>query len=332
MLKRFAWVVLFSGVIGSVLWAISSGIDLTTQLIYTYATALPIWFLTDPIRARLFPSPTHELALNWRIWSYIGCCVALGFMVGTSIGDGYAGWSTLDLWRIAPQKLVGLIVMCATISVAFFIFFYQQNRLYHVQHQAVQSKLQLLQSQLEPHMLFNTLSNLRALIDLDPTRAQTMLDRLIDYLRATLGASRVTSHALALEFARLDDYLALMQIRMGDRLCYQLKLPKELESLACPALLLQPLVENAVLHGLEPCTLGGAMTISAARVGSNLHLTVSDTGAGMQMRASTDPSKGGFGLTHLQERLQTLYLGRASIQTQNNRPHGITTTICLPLT
>ena len=101
-------------------------------------------------------------------------------------------------------------------------------------------------------MLFNTLANFRALIGTDPARATHMLDSLIDYLRAKLQASRATHHSLQNEFDRLGDYLALMQVRMGPRLTCALDLPAELADQLVPTLLLQPLVENAIKHGLEP--------------------------------------------------------------------------------
>jgi hypothetical protein len=130
-------------------------------------------------------------------------------------------------------------------------------------------------------MLFNTLANLRALIGLDPLQAQHMLDRLIDYLRATLNASRSPAHAVSAEFARLQDYLALMQIRMGSRLTVQFELAPDAAMVSMPPLLLQPLVENAIKHGLEPHRPGGLLRVSAQRDGSLLRLRVEDSGAGL---------------------------------------------------
>src|SRR4029078_471767 len=132
----------------------------------------------------------------------------------------------------------------------------------------------LLETQLEPHMLFNTLANLRALIGADPRQAQVMLDHMIAYLRATLNASRSTTHSLQAEFDRLRDYLELMAIRMGPRLEYSLQLPPELEHTRVPALLLRPLVENSILHGLEPKVEGGRIAVSARREGNQLVLEV----------------------------------------------------------
>src|SRR5258706_5522010 len=123
---------------------------------------------------------------------------------------------------------------------------YLQRKMAEAHKHASEARLKLLETQLEPHMLFNTLANLRALIAVDPQRAQTMLDHMISYLRATLSASRTATHSLQAEFERLRDYLELMTIRMGPRLAYSLELPPDLAQHPVPALLLQPLVENSI--------------------------------------------------------------------------------------
>jgi sensor histidine kinase YesM len=159
-------------------------------------------------------------------------------------------------------------------------------------------------------MLFNTLANLRALIAVDPERAQEMLDRLIDFLRATLGASRAPLHPLSAEFERLSDYLALMQVRMGERLRVELDLPPGLAGTPVPPLLLQPLVENAIKHGLEPKRGGGLVRVQAVVEGAELVLRVVDTGAG-PTSSSTAGSR--FGLHQVRERLATVYGAAASL-------------------
>jgi LytS/YehU family sensor histidine kinase len=178
------------------------------------------------------------------------------------------------------------------------------------QRDVAETQLKLLESQLEPHMLFNTLANLRVLIALDPPRAQTMLDQLIAFLRATLSASRATLHPLSAEFARVGDYLELMKVRMGDRLQPEFDLPPGLAAQPMPPLLLQPLVENAIKHGLEPHVEGGRLVVSARRDGDALVLTVRNTGAGL----SAAPADGThFGLEQVRQRLATLYGEAASL-------------------
>jgi LytS/YehU family sensor histidine kinase len=202
-------------------------------------------------------------------------------------------------------------------------------------------------------MMFNTLANLRVLIGLDPPRAQAMLDHLIAYLRSTLTASRAGQHPLADEFDRLSDYLALMAIRMGPRLQVTLDLPEELRDVPVPPLLLQPLVENAIHHGLEPCVAGGHIAVRAWRsrtgiptdsatgstLGGHLHLQVSDTGQGTAVAHSssstgtnTSPSTGtGFGLAQVRERLATTYGPGASLTLIANKPTGTSANVQIPL-
>jgi LytS/YehU family sensor histidine kinase len=150
------------------------------------------------------------------------------------------------------------------------------------------------------------------LIGLDAAAAQQMLDRLIAYLRATLEASRLPAHPLATEYARVADYLALMAIRMGPRLQVELHLPPALVAHPVPPLLLQPLVENAIKHGLEPHVAGGRLVVSAHADGEMLVLQVRDTGIGLaQAAAATAGTR--FGLAQVRERLATLHGARASL-------------------
>jgi sensor histidine kinase YesM len=181
-------------------------------------------------------------------------------------------------------------------------------------------------------MLFNTLANLRVLIGVDAARAQAMLDHLNAYLRATLSASRALQHPLADEFARLADYLALMAVRMGPRLQVRLDLPAELARLPVPPLLLQPLVENSIKHGLEPQVDGGRIDITARRVGQQLVLDVRDTGAGPGAAATGTDTSGGFGLVQVRERLATVYGSRASLtlQAAGDAEGGTLATLRLP--
>jgi sensor histidine kinase YesM len=230
-------------------------------------------------------------------------------------------------------------------SVAIYFFHsrghaeQQRARLAASERDATLAKLTLLQSQLEPHMLFNTLANMRVLIVLDPPRAQAMLDRLIAYLRATLSASRSHAHALAAEFERVEDFLALMSVRMGGRLRTSFSLPIELRELPVPPLLLQPLVENAVRHGLEPSVEGGRIDVSAQREGQQLCLTVRDTGVGLKPAAAASrdtaaaPGHMAFGLSQVRERLHVLYGDRAALtlEAATDSEGGVLARIKLPL-
>jgi len=199
-----------------------------------------------------------------------------------------------------------------------------------IERQALQVQLRLLQAQIEPHMLFNTLANLQGLIAIDPQQASTMLDHLIQYLRATLSATRAELTTLAQEFAAAEAYLGLMAVRMGPRLAYRCVLPADLRAARLPAMLLQPLVENAIIHGLEPKIEGGTVTVEASARAGLLEICVSDTGLGLDDTLTA--AKGtGVGVSTTRERLQALYGPRAALTLIPAQPHGVLARLTLPL-
>ncbi|MES2902093.1 MAG: histidine kinase [Pseudomonadota bacterium] len=198
-----------------------------------------------------------------------------------------------------------------------------------IARQALQSQLQLLQAQIEPHMLFNTLANLQGLIALDPNRAQEMLDQLIQYLRATLSSSRAETTTLGQEFALMQAYLGLMSVRMGDRLGFTLDLPDRLRKASIAPMMLQPLVENAIIHGLEPKVDGGHITVAASEHEGQLRVSVADTGLGLD--APSAKSGTHLGVSNTRERLLALYGERATITLKPNEPQGAVACITFPL-
>jgi len=198
-----------------------------------------------------------------------------------------------------------------------------------IERQALQAQLRLMQAQIEPHMLFNTLANLQGLIAIDPERASAMLDQLIQYLRATLNASRLEKTTLEQEFASMHAYLGLMGVRMGERLAHRLDLPPELRSMRLPTMLLQPLVENAIVHGLEPKIDGGEIVIRAMTENGALVIEVADTGLGLgQMHG---PRGTGVGVATTRERLAALYGAGAALTLTPAQPQGTLVRLTLPL-
>lgn len=251
--------------------------------------------------------PGWKLMTPWLVFS-----VVVGYFAGHALGDRLTGVhrDPLAFFR-GDTGLLPTFGPSFALALGCTWFFYARGQLATMQARtetalraAAENQLRLLVSQLEPHMLFNTLANLRVLIGSDPPRAQAMLDHLNGFLRATLDASRSDAHALTAEFARVRDYLELMQVRMGPRLRATLDLPDALGALPVPPLLLQPLVENALKHGLEPNIAGGAIEVAARREGATLILSVRDTGAGLH----APPADGTrFGLRQVRERLAALY-------------------------
>jgi len=289
-------------------------------------------------RLRGLPPSDAGFESGWRgLLVLLPVAVLGGPPLGTALADAIGGLQTPSLldWR-NPNTRVTLTLALVGTATSVFVFS-ALERLANAraaaeaaQRVAAENQLRLLQSQLEPHMLFNTLANLRVLIGLDPQRAQAMLDRLIAFLRATLNASRRDSQPLSDEFQQLDDYLALMAVRMGARLSVSFTLPPDLAALPVPPLLLQPLVENAIKHGLEPKVEGGRIAVDAQREGQRLTLTVRDSGIGLGT-ASTGGTA--FGLEQVRTRLATLFGARATLtlQAAADADGGTLATIQLPL-
>jgi hypothetical protein len=191
---------------------------------------------------------------------------------------------------------------------------------------AAEARLNVLQAQIEPHFLFNTLANVRRLCDVDPERGQRMLGTLLDYLRAALPAMRRSSSALAQEFELVRAYLSVLQHRMGERLRFQIELSDQLADASIPPLILPTLVENAVRHGLGPLPEGGTISVSAVRDGGQLVVTVADDGAGFQAASGS-----GVGLANTRARLSALFGNAARLSLRGNEPRGVIAEVRLPL-
>ncbi len=302
------------------------------DLVYSQSIGLLIWIWIDMLGPLVAgPDRSRRFMLCW-----VPLGIVVGYIGGNFLGDQFTGFSFVDFWRARPNIAVGFLSLTFAAGVAASYYFASEDRFAKsalaqeaLQRQATQAQLALLQSQLEPHMMFNTLANLRALIGTDPERATAMLDRLNDYLRATLGASRASVQPLSAEFARLRDYLELMAVRMGPRLSYTLDLPSSLAQVGIPSLLLQPLVENSIKHGLEPKVQGGRIEVRAELASDGrLQIMVSDTGVGYTGHA--EPTLG-FGLAHVRERLHSAYGALGTIEIVANNGYMTMTLLKFPV-
>ncbi|MFT3814064.1 MAG: histidine kinase [Acidovorax sp.] len=306
------------------------------QLVHALAIGLTTWGVIEfgrllvPAR-HCHPNSEggHGWPKGWRGLVLTAAGIGAGFLVGDPLGAWLMGEGS---YRSVRDNQIGLVITIAAGAVASF-YFHMRGRAAELEasraaaeRDTTEARLMLLQSQLEPHMLFNTLATLRALIAVDPPRAEAMLDRMVDFLRATLGASRSTAHPLAREFDRIADYLELMAMRMGARLRYTLDLPGDLRDAPVPPLLLQPLVENAIRHGLEPQVEGGAIHVSARREGRLLVLEVADTGAGLPHAPNH-----GFGLQQVRERLRTLHGAHGTLDLIAGSAGGTRAVVRFPL-
>lgn len=314
-LRHLLQVWAFALVIATIQYAFIPDKPYGPPVVHSLFIATITWAIIDLGRDFMSSSAETGWPHGWRGIALVAGGIVAGFVAGTFLGDRFCMFYRLyppGAPAVAPAAELRtsiLITLVAGIVVTYY--FYSINKSAYLVRKmgeantlAHEARLKLLETQLEPHMLFNTLANLRALIGTDPPRAQAMLDHMIAYLRATLKASRSPTHTLEAEFERLRDYLELMAVRMGPRLAYTLDLPPALAGHPVPTLLLQPIVENSIKHGLEPKVGGGRIDVSARSAEGTLVLEVADTGVGTE---GTPQSGEGFGLSQVRERLQTAY-------------------------
>jgi sensor histidine kinase YesM len=204
---------------------------------------------------------------------------------------------------------------------------HERERLEIAERAAAEANLRALQAQIEPHFLFNTLANVVSLIDPAPDKARQMLQDFIEYLRASLAATRAQRSTLGREAEMMRAFLRLIKIRMGDRLEFSVDVPAELADASFPPMLLQPLIENAVKHGLESKIEGGFIRVSAERLGDHIQLTVEDSGLGFQ-----GESQSGMGLSNVSERLAALFGPAVHLNIENREPSGTRIAFQVPLT
>jgi signal transduction histidine kinase len=260
-----------------------------------------------------------------------GTAIPAGYVIGSSFAYAVLG-EPLPIFQPEPRRVIALL---ATALAAVFLVYLDAMRQrieneaaarLEAQRLAGESQLRLLRAQLEPHMLFNTLANLRSLVEVDPKRAQVMIDQVILYLRSTLAASRQEAVALGQEFTQLRAYLEIMSLRMGPRLSFELVLPPSLEALEVPPMLLQPLVENAIKHGIEPKIGPSAIRVEARAEAGGAAIVVADTGLGLRDNAAGS----GYGLAHVRDRLKAHYGEGAALAVEPNPGGGARATVRIP--
>ncbi|MBS0450878.1 MAG: histidine kinase [Proteobacteria bacterium] len=346
-LRHGLLVVAFCFAVAAIISAIWPDKSYLHHLGYSILIGTLIWLVIEfgryPLRR---PQDPGGWPRGWRGIALSATGIVVGYYAGSALGDWLIGGGTGAVTMMAEsehdQRVSLIITVMAGVLGSYF--FYSRGhssalaaRVTAAERDATEARLKLLETQLEPHMLFNTLANLRVLIATDPTRAIAMLDRLNNYLRATLSGSRALTHPLSAEFERLGDYLSLMAVRMGSRLRFSLDLPAELAGELVPPLILQPLVENSIRHGLEPKVEGGEIVVRARRTDGMLMLIeVSDTGIGIDideataLAAANDPG-GSFGLGHIRERLATVYGPRGQLEIGALPTGGTRAVVHIPL-
>lgn len=236
--------------------------------------SLAIWLLSG---GRAF-----SVSEAWREFVFASCI---------AIAIGWALWETIETSRLREVERRERAELEANVARS--------------DKERATAELKTLRAQVEPHFLYNTLSNVVSLIDREPATAKHMTERLIGYLRHTLDASRRDHATVGDELAIIADYLEILRLRMGERLAYTIEADDATRALPLSPMLLQPLVENAIKHGLEPKIEGGRVTVTAAVDDGKLEIRIEDTGLGFGV--ATDTAGSGSGLANVRARLKALY-------------------------
>jgi hypothetical protein len=195
-----------------------------------------------------------------------------------------------------------------------------------LERQALDARLHLLQAQVAPHFLFNTLANVQALVDAGSPHASVVLRSLTAYLRAAVPLLHESAATIERELQLVRPYLELMQMRMPDRLQYAMNVDAAALKVRCPPTTLLTLVENAVRHGIDPSEEGGRIDVDIARLGERCVVRVTDTGAGLHHSANGL----GTGLTTLRERLQLIFGDAAHLRLIAGAPRGVVVEVDMP--
>ena len=327
-MKKYALFILttlaFNTAIGGLLTLLMPQAGFLHNLVFAQCVGLSIATISCLI-AGWMPSSRYKIA---SLVFSLPASAAIGLTLAYAV-TGIGGWGGEHTWQ---ELLVGVFFGC--IGSGGFILFdrltaekqHRQLIKSESEKREIEAHLKLLQAQIEPHFLFNTLANVSSLIDSRPALARDLLDRLNDWLRVALARARSVEATLGDELDMLENYLSILKIRFGERLHWRIEAPDSVRRMIFPPMLLQPLVENAVRHGIEPKIGGGEIRIVADIEDGALHIEVSDDGMGL----ATDPDGGGAGLANVRARLSALYGEESRLLLHGNAAGGATATLLLP--
>jgi hypothetical protein len=314
-------------------WLVMGPVNLTISIV-TANTVLALFRLME--LALPADSPAfNEGGTTWRTSALLNAAglagMVLGFVLAMLVLAGRPGRGLDGIYRnIAFHGIqVRIVLFFAVAGVANWFWWRWRAKQRLLRQQATESQLRLLQAQIEPHFLFNTLANVQSLIGHDTPGARQMLVDFTGYLRVGLDQLRHTDSTLDQELDMARSYLQLLQIRMGERLHFSIDADEQARAAVLPPLLLQPLIENAITHGLEPKIEGGTVHIQARVREGRLEIAVSDDGLGLDAPRRARRPGNGIALENIRARLRTRYAARAALSV-TALPDGTLAAIHLP--
>jgi hypothetical protein len=303
------------------------------NLVIAYCIGLSILALIASVRCTVMRRFRGNVASRIGIYFALVIC---GAIVGELLSHLFLrrDSTTFESLHESYVWIVAIVFSLIAGSIALFINFSwvqlarSKRDVERAERAAVEAQLRALQAQIEPHFLFNTLANLDALIATDTQDARCLLGNLIRYLRAALTHARSETATLQTEVELLKAYLAIMALRLPNRLTTEFDCDPECLRLKFPAMLLQPLVENAITHGIEPASDGGTIRVSVHCTADTLKLWVDDTGIGL---GNAHTAGTGAGIQNIRARLQSLFGSSARLVLESRTPRGTHAAIEVPL-
>lgn len=344
MARTFGWRRLRITLIASLAWGLllslvfqSSTLSVLARTVAVGLIALSVFGLFEQWPRRLPPSLARWVLQVLGVAFSVPMTVSVYYLATSETG-------VLPFWE-GGTRLTGFVILTVTGVLiapwfAMSALLRQRDESVRSQAQALErergkleraandARLHILQAQVQPHFLFNTLANVRELVESRSTQAPVVLDRLITYLRAAIPRLDEAVITLDQELQLVRAYLELMRMRMPDRLQFSIKTAANDETVYCPPMTVLTLVENAVRHGIDPSEEGGRIEVDVQvhEHGQQCHITVGDTGVGL----GTEVGGMGTGLATLRERLQLAYGAEATLQLREREPHGLVAELEFP--
>ena len=304
--------------------------QMSATLVFALSTPMVLWL------ARRYPFGRAAWRRALAVHLLAGTAISIAWAVCHIFIDTTFGGSlqNLDPWNLPRVIFVNLdkelLVYWIVVVISHAVDYYQRYR--EGELRASQAQLQALKMQLHPHFLFNALHSISALVHTDPDAADKMIARLGDFLRLTLDTVAAQEVPLSQEIEFLNCYLEIERIRFRDRLTTSLDVDPQALECRVPNLILQPIVENAIRHGVAPRSAPGRVEVRAERKGGALRLQVKDNGRGLpENGAAVCATKGGgVGLSNTRSRLQQLYGGAFVFEIENDPAGGAVVTLEIP--
>ena len=318
--------ILFNTAIAGLLTAVGFGGDFWNNMVFSQCIGLSIYAANASVMC-------HITDKRWR-WGALVFTFPGSIVFGVTLGawiTGAGDWSNPQAWVAVIIGLffggIGSIAYLLNQRIKQLGAEVKQRRMNEMESEKrqMEAQLKMLQAQIEPHFLFNTLANVSSLIDSDPALSKKLLERLNDWLRIALVRTRSDNATLGDELEMLENYLQILKIRFGERLRWTTDVDGEALRRSFPPMLLQPLVENAVRHGIEPKIGGGEIIIRTMLSDEALRIEVSDTGVGL-----LDKDSAGTGLANVRARLATLFGEQGRLTLEANASGGVTAVLELP--